>query len=111
MRVRSWLIAMFAGALIVTSKLSSQEAGKSKTTQEKAAAMPACCLVVGVDSATSIVTARETSSGYTFKFKVSNKRLLNSLKLGDKVWANFTSKKVRLRRSEEDPCCTILTSN
>ena len=50
MRVRSWQIALLAGVLLLPARLASQE--PRKATQEKAAGLPACCMVVGVDSAT-----------------------------------------------------------
>jgi hypothetical protein len=68
----------------------------------------ACCSVVALDSATAIVTARETASGYTFRFKVSDRKLLAALKIGDRVWADFNKKTIRLRRADATPCCGIL---
>lgn len=66
-----------------------------------------CCMVVRVDTAHAIVTARETATGFTFRVEVRAKRALASLKVGDKVWANFTAKKVRLAAGDS-LCCPIL---
>ncbi|MFN2397733.1 MAG: hypothetical protein ABR543_03660 [Gemmatimonadaceae bacterium] len=68
----------------------------------------ACCSVVRVDVARAIVTARETATGYTFRFTVRNRKLLASLKIGDRVWADFTKLKISLRPDEATPCCPII---
>ena len=67
-----------------------------------------CCTVVRVDARRGIVTARETATGYTFSIEVKNKKQLAALKVGDKVWANFAAKKVRLEAAGDSLCCPIL---
>ena len=67
-----------------------------------------CCTVVRVDARRGIVTARETATGYTFSVEVKNKKQLAALKVGDKVWANFAAKKVRLEVAGDSLCCPIL---
>ena len=67
-----------------------------------------CCTVVRVDARRGIVTARETATGYTFSVEVKNRKHLAALKLGDKVWANFAAKKVRLEAAGDSLCCLIL---
>ena len=67
-----------------------------------------CCTVTSVDSSVAIVTARETASGYTFRFTMRDAKQLRALKLADKVWADFTRKTVRLSEGGSDSCCTIL---
>jgi hypothetical protein len=70
--------------------------------------IPACCKVVGADSATRTVTARETATGYAFRFRVSEPRQFGSVEIGDPVWADFAARTVRLDAGDPDPCCTIL---
>ncbi|MGH7717953.1 MAG: hypothetical protein ACREON_03795 [Gemmatimonadaceae bacterium] len=55
-----------------------------------------------------IVTARETATGYTFRFELGDRKRLTALKIGDAVWANFATKGVRLRANELEPCCNIV---
>jgi hypothetical protein len=96
-----------ACAIGLPAASSAQQSGKAKPQSKPE---EPCCGVVGVDSLTAIVTARETASGYTFKFRVSDKKLLTSLKIGEKVWADFTKKTVRLRKADAAPCCIITTA-
>ena len=65
-----------------------------------------CCNVTAVDPATGIVTATETATGRVFRFEVKNAALLRSLKVGQKVFADFGSSKVRIHPAE--PCCNII---
>lgn len=67
-----------------------------------------CCTVVRVDVRRRIVTARETATGYTFSVEVKNRKHVAALKVGDKVWANFAAKKVRLEAAGDTLCCPIL---
>lgn len=72
-------------------------------------AAPPCCTVVRLDSASTIVTARETATGYTFRFEVKGRRLRASLGIGDPVWADFANKRVKLNVTDEHQCCSIVT--
>jgi Cu/Ag efflux protein CusF len=65
-----------------------------------------CCNVTSIDAATGIVTARVTASGRVFRFQVKDAALLGSMKAGQKVFADFGTKRVRVHGSE--PCCNIL---
>lgn len=69
--------------------------------------LPACCSIVRIDSARSIVTARETATGYTFRFAVKPRRLLRTLRIGQPIWADFTTKTVKLK-ANATPCCGIV---
>ncbi len=71
---------------------------------------PACCKVVAIDSASRTVTARETATGYAFRFRVSDARDFAALELGDPVWADFVTRTVRVDAGDPDPCCTILSA-
>ena len=68
----------------------------------------ACCRVVRLEAATGQVTARETATGYTFRFAVKDRRLRAAIRIGDAVWADFATKAVKLRTSESEPCCSIV---
>lgn len=73
-------------------------------------AAPACCSIVRIDRAVSTVTARETATGFTFRFTVKNRRLIASLKVGQPVWADFAAKQVRLKATDSASCCPIVES-
>lgn len=67
-----------------------------------------CCGVVRIDIKSGIITVREKATGYTFRVEVKNRKHLLALKLGDKVWANFAVRTVRLEVAGGQPCCSIL---
>ena len=74
----------------------------------KAAVKPAepCCGITAIDAATGIATAKEIATGRVFRFEIKDKAMLSSLKVGQKVFADFGSSKVRIHGSE--PCCNII---
>ena len=74
----------------------------------KAAVKPIepCCNITAVDAATGIATAKEIATGRVFRFEIKDKALLSSVKVGQKVFADFGSSKVRIHGSE--PCCSII---
>jgi len=65
----------------------------------------ACCNITSIDAATGTVTAKVIATGKTFDFKVTNQALLQSLKLGQAVYANFTTHQVSL--DGKTSCCPI----
>lgn len=68
----------------------------------------ACCRVVRLDAANGQVTARETATGYTFRFTVKDSRLRAAIKIGDAVWADFATKTVKVRKNDGAVCCAIV---
>jgi hypothetical protein len=76
--------------------------------RSETAPTPACCAVVRVEAEKSLVTARETATGFTFRFSVKNRRLLGTLKIGQPVWADFAAKTVKLKATDAQPCCAIV---
>ena len=68
-----------------------------------------CCSITGIDKSTGNVAAKETASGKSFSFKVTSTSLLNSLKIGQGVYANFTSGQVSVDGAA--PCCSILSTS
>jgi Cu/Ag efflux protein CusF len=73
-----------------------------------AAAKPAepCCTITQIDLRTGLAVAKETATGRTFSFKVTDNNLLRSLKVGQAVYANFGSKQVSVNGVA--PCCGIV---
>jgi len=64
-----------------------------------------CCTITNVDQKTGTVTANETATSRVFTFKVTDAKLLSSLKIGQGVYANFTTKQVSLNGTQA--CCAI----
>lgn len=94
---------------ILPNVASSQTRDSSKTPADSAAALatPACCSIVRIEPAALVVTARETATGFTFRFTVKNRRLLATLKIGQLVWADFVAKTVKLKADDRTACCSI----
>lgn len=105
-----------SAAWVLTPSTLSGQAGDSTTVKARLrsgaarSAARACCLVVRLDGASGIVTARETATGYTFRFEVKDRRRRAALKVGDPVWADFGSRTVKLRSTDASPCCAIVTT-
>lgn len=66
-----------------------------------------CCGISGINGGTGVVTASETATNRTFQFKVEDRKLLLSLKVGQAVYANFATKKVSL--NGQTACCSIVS--
>lgn len=92
---------------IVTHAAVSQTRDTTKTPADSVALAPACCSIVRVQPATMMVTARETATGFTFRFSVKNRRVLATLKIGQPVWADFAAKTVKLK-ADSTACCAIV---
>jgi len=65
-----------------------------------------CCGIESIDSRTGVVTAVSGASAKTFQFKVGDRDLLASLKVGQMVYANFGTGKVSVNGGA--PCCGIV---
>ncbi len=72
------------------------------------ATSPPCCSIVRIDTTRSIVTARESATGFTFRFEVKGRRLLGRLKIGQPVWADFAGKTVKISAADKRACCAIV---
>ncbi|MGH7381035.1 MAG: hypothetical protein ACREKR_02225 [Candidatus Methylomirabilales bacterium] len=66
-----------------------------------------CCSVTAVDAQTGTVTAKEAARGKTFQFQVADAALLKTLKVGQKIWADFGTQKVSV--DGISPCCSIVS--
>lgn len=64
-----------------------------------------CCGIVGIDAATGVVTARVTATGASFQFRVTDTRMLRTLRVGQGVFANFRTRQVSVDGAT--PCCGI----
>ena len=67
-----------------------------------------CCTITAVDLRSSVVTARVSATGRTFRFTVTDPATLHSLRAGQGVWADFGTNRVRINGAA--PCCAIVTA-
>ena len=65
-----------------------------------------CCNIQSVDPVNGIVTGKVGATGRTFRFEVKDAALLGTLKVGQRIWADFGTSKVRINGVE--PCCNII---
>ena len=96
MNIRT-LVALSIGALSLVSPAESR------------AATP-CCGIVEI-GASGVVTARETATGRTFEFRVADRRLLAGLRVGQPVYADFTTMRVSVQPDGATPCCGIVSAS
>src|SRR6476469_1610477 len=73
----------------------------------RARAADPCCQITNVDSRSGVVTAQDRNTGHTFQFTASP-NVLQKLKLGQGVFANFKTNQVSLNNIA--PCCEITNS-
>lgn len=71
------------------------------------AAQTPCCVITGIDEQTGVVAGKVNATGQDFQFKVTDVALLPSLKIGQKVYANFKTHQVSL--NGKAVCCNIVT--
>jgi hypothetical protein len=101
-------LALVAVALVCLAEPVPAQSRDASLQSQGALTQPSCCSIVRIDTTTSIVTARETATGYTFRFAVRTRRALRALRIGQPVWADFTSNTVKLKATDDTPCCGIL---
>jgi len=65
----------------------------------------ACCSITAIQTTTGIVSAKVTTSGQVFQFTVTTPRTLATLRIGQGVFANFTTRQVSL--DGRSTCCAI----
>jgi chitobiase/beta-hexosaminidase-like protein len=65
------------------------------------------CSVTAIDARTGVVSAKVNASGAPFQFMVTNAKLLAVLRLGQGVYANFTTGQVSL--DGKVMCCKIIS--
>jgi len=98
----------------VAVRAGAQSTSRDTTVRQAATvapdSLPACCTIVGVDSSRAVVTARETATGFTFRFSTKDLRPKRTLRVGQPVWADFATQRVRLAATDITPCCPILAT-
>lgn len=67
--------------------------------------LAACCDITTIDKAKGVVSARERGSGRIVEFKVADSAVLQKLKVGQAVHANFNTKRVSV--DGNTMCCPI----
>jgi hypothetical protein len=72
---------------------------------DRSRAPDACCTITAINAKSGVVTARETATGRSFTFAVSDAGVLRGLRAGQPVHAHFGSKQVSL--DGRKPCCQI----
>ena len=102
--------AAFAVPNAAHSQSRDTTAAKARPSTTSLVVTPACCSVVRIDAKQSLVSARETATGFTFRFTVKSRRLLATLKISQPVWADFAAKTVKLKATDVQPCCAIVES-
>jgi hypothetical protein len=70
---------------------------------------PPCCTITAIDANSGVVSAKVTASGSAFHFKASTPRVLATLKVGQGVYANFTTQQVSL--DGRSACCAIIAGS
>lgn len=73
-----------------------------------AVAQGPCCSITAIDQRTGIVTGKVNATSQLFEFKLTNPALLQSLKVGEAIYANFTARQVSL--DGKSPCGTIVAT-
>ncbi|HEX2719584.1 MAG TPA: hypothetical protein VHM71_01420 [Candidatus Deferrimicrobium sp.] len=53
-----------------------------------------CCSITTIDRKTGIVTAKNTATGGTFKFKLGDAAQIGNIKIGDQVSTDFQTRQV-----------------
>lgn len=64
-----------------------------------------CCTVVSIDARAGLISAKVTASGQTFQFKVASPLMTRTLRVGQAVYANFSTNQVSLDGRTQ--CCAI----
>ena len=100
MRITCFFIATLFSTVMASTPAAAQVRAPTKASDEEP-----CCSITAIDVSSGIVTAKDKSAR-SFQFAVSNPALLRTLKVGQKVFADFSSGKVRVHGI--DPCCNIV---
>ena len=53
-----------------------------------------CCSITAIDMKTGIVTAKNTTTGGTFEFRLGNAAQIGNIKIGDPVSTDFQTREV-----------------
>jgi hypothetical protein len=98
-----------------TSQITASEPNDTAMAIRGASATPPaagpapCCTVISVDMRTGVMSAREESSGRTFEVKSDNPRLMDQIRPGQGIYANFKTNQASL--DGKTACCKILAES
>ena len=67
-----------------------------------------CCAIVSIDARTGLIAAKVNASGQTFQFKVGSPLMTRTLRVGQAIYANFSTNQVSLDGRTQ--CCAIVQS-
>ena len=70
-------------------------------------AIDPCCSITSINT-NGRVTARELAGKRVFQFQVTDQAVLQSLRVGQQIHADFTAMKVSVRPDGISPCCAIV---
>jgi len=87
-----------------TTTAAQTAAPKTASAATSAAQAAPCCTVTAINASTGLVTGRVNATGQSFTFTASGS-VLSALKVGQGVYANFTSKQVSINGASA--CCSI----
>ncbi len=68
-----------------------------------------CCIITGIDVKTNMAAARQVATGQAFQFAAPNAGVTASLKVGQKIFANFGAGQVSL--DGRTICCKIVNAS
>jgi hypothetical protein len=87
-----WMIASLAAVLLFNPAARGQE--------------KACCSITAIDARAGLVSAKVNETSQSFQFKPNSPTLLSSMRVGEGVYANFSTRQVSL--DGKTICCTIV---
>jgi hypothetical protein len=96
MNIRT-VVALSTGALLLGFAAESR-------------AVTPCCAIIEIGTS-GHVTARDMTTSRTLEFRVADRWLLSSLKVGQPVHADFTTMQVSVQPDGGAPCCAILSAS
>lgn len=85
----SLLLSVLALSISGPSSKASQLGNKAKVAKPS-------CIITTIDAQTGIITATENATGRVFSFQAFDSTLLHSLKVGQGIYANFTTHQVSI---------------
>ena len=68
-----------------------------------------CCSITAIDKKSGIVTAKNTATGETFKFKLGDAAQIRSIKIGDQVSTDSQTREVTVHSFQPVDGILILT--
>jgi hypothetical protein len=110
-RSRFPIIGMVLSAVLIAGvqfAASPLEAQRPSVRKPGVKVQAPCCSITAIDARARLVTAKDANTGKSFQFRVTDRRLLGSLKVGQNVYADQAAKKAGIAPGE--PCCEIVAT-